>query len=1340
VTDTTSGRSPLTPDSSAVARVAKAERRVSAARIFAGGCAAAAIVVLVGFSLEFYRLGSTDAAAAARLEQDVRGQFAATTSALVGVAHRIAGNPDVVTAMGSDGEADDRARTLFDIVARERQRVLSESPELAVTVYDAAGVPRAWAGRASDVPAEPMKTGTAHLFVTSSPLGLRLVYLEAIAGDASRPRPGAVAAEHVLAAAPPAPLLLTTSAYELSTSRGPVTLRVHQPGSRAPDERSDERQFQISAPDGTPLLDASVSFASVASYREGHRRGVAGLALGIFALTILLLTGPLLDRRAVARDGRREIWLTLSVIAALLAGGALLWIAFRVSPWYAASGNRKAVKLLLSGALLAAIVAVCVSAAVRLRVALRSRRRWPDQETVLFAATQCVCGVVMAATLAAFEIVLGRSVDPAAVDLRHFSLHPWTAPRLATLAGILLGHAAVIWACALGCVIALSRWRLPRQWSSRHLIAALLWLLPTATIAVVGSFRGWPVPSLAIVLAALACTVSALVGPRLAVWYRRATVASRLIVLFAAFLVPALLVYPSVQFFGERALRYLIETRYAVEAMQHPETLQMRLRTALAEIDALPNLKELATSAVTASGSPRSDTAFRIWSQTVLARERLTSDIEIYNAHGTLVSRFALNFPDYGVTAQTAETLPACTKWDVTGEAPIFGAAQDRNMLRAQRSLCVDGRPLAVIVVHVVLDYRTLSFISSRMSGYFDVFGTPEARPSIEGSPSGDVDVVIYGWGLTAIYMSGNDAWPLDDQTFRRIYQSARTPFWTVLGRGQTRDHVYFTNDQQFIYAIGYPIPGIFDHLVRLAELTTLAGVGYLLVLLGTAAFSRLGRVGPQTGRALLREIRASFYRKLFIAFVLASIVPVLTLALVIRAYFASLLLSDIQGEASRTAAVAARVIEESDALLRTQGVTQFGDDVMVWISQLINQDVNVFDGPALSATSERDLFATGLLTTRTPDDVYYAIVLQRLPSFVTQDQVGSVTYMLAATPIRTGGRNAVLTVPLAFRQHEVEREIDDLDRGLHLAALFFILVGAAIGLSMAERIADPVRQLTRATRRIARGDFDARIAVRSSDELRRLVDAFNGMAAELKAQRDQLERTHRLEAWAEMARQVAHEIKNPLTPIQLSAEHLLRVHADRGEPMSPVLEGCVSTILGQVHLLRQIAAEFSSFASSPTARRAPADPVRLVHDVVEPYRVGLGNRVAIANDVAPPLPPVMVDRTLVARALANIIENALHAMPGEGQIHLTARVEDGLVELKIEDTGVGMDEDALARVFEPYFSTKTTGTGLGLPIARRNIELSGGSIAVESQKGRGTAVIIRLPVTTPPTDVPRGY
>jgi len=298
------------------------------------------------------------------------------------------------------------------------------------------------------------------------------------------------------------------------------------------------------------------------------------------------------------------------------------------------------------------------------------------------------------------------------------------------------------------------------------------------------------------------------------------------------------------------------------------------------------------------------------------------------------------------------------------------------------------------------------------------------------------------------------------------------------------------------------------------------------------------------------------------------------------------------------------------------------------------------------------------------------------------------------------------------------------------------VLLGAAIGLSMAERMADPVRRLTRATRRIARGDFDAQIAVRSTDELRRLVDAFNRMAAELKAQRGQLERTHRLEAWAEMARQVAHEIKNPLTPIQLSAEHLRRVHADRGEPMGPVLETCVRSILGQVHLLRQISAEFSNFASSPTAKPAAVDIADLVADVLEPYRTGLAGRVAIVNRVTPSLPRVFVDRTLISRALGNIIENALHAMPGEGTITLDASSDGQSVTLEARDTGAGMDAEALARVFEPYFSTKTTGTGLGLPIARRNIELNGGRIEVESTKGDGTLVRMRLPLAGQPPSV----
>jgi nitrogen fixation/metabolism regulation signal transduction histidine kinase len=390
---------------------------------------------------------------------------------------------------------------------------------------------------------------------------------------------------------------------------------------------------------------------------------------------------------------------------------------------------------------------------------------------------------------------------------------------------------------------------------------------------------------------------------------------------------------------------------------------------------------------------------------------------------------------------------------------------------------------------------------------------------------------------------------------------------------------------------------------------------------------------------------------------------------------------------------------------------------------------VNIFDASGLLASSERSLFAYGLLPRSTQGDLYRAIVIEGRPSFVAREAVGLTQYLVAAAPVRVQNRQAILTVPLTLRQQEIETQIDELDRRVLLAAVFFIIIGAAIGYSMAERIADPVNRLMKATGRIARGDLSARILATSSDEFRRLVEAFNRMAADLQRQRAELERSNRLAAWADMARQVAHDIKNPLTPIQLNAEHLRRVHEDRGAPLGRVLDECINNVLNQVHLLRQIASEFSSFASSPTARPVPESLEAVIADVVEAYRTGLKGRVDIVVDIPPTLPQVLVDKVVLSRALTNIVENALHAMPGGGTLQISGGLRDGQwVELAITDTGVGMDRAALDRIFEPYFSTRGSGTGLGLTIAKRNVELNGGTIAVESERDRGTTVRIRLP------------
>jgi signal transduction histidine kinase len=1307
-------------------------RHVSWRRLLGLGVLAALAALAAGAGLEWIRFGTSDAQTQAHVATEIRGEFDEMTTVLAQLGGAIATDAETVRALQAARSLQaepDAARALFEVLDRRLGDSKSRA-DVAVTIYDFPdGVARAWAGRPSDIPKDRIRTPRSW-FVTQSPQGLRLVHVLPVSGGDDAPL-GVVAAEHALSPAPAAATIAPTE-YVLPTAFGPASLRL---AFEEAGERQTPGAMVLRAPNGDVLVEAQIAPEQLALTRAHWRRRVAAVVLGIIAVTVMLLVGPALDLRSAAASVREHVRLTLLASALIVGGAALVWTSLDVA---FAGGPGPRVLLLVCSATMAAIIALLAVPLSQLRVRLRRKRREPGSASVAFGFTQVAAGLAMAGLLVLFEILLARALHGAPVDLRHFSLHPWSAERLTLLVAILATNIAAVWAAVVILAVSVVRWRLGRGYSPRLLLLWIVWTVPAFVIAVASIIRGWPLPALGLGLSAAVCATAALLARRTTLWFRHATVAARILALFIAFLAPSLLLYPSVNFFTVRALRSVVAGQFAVQAQNHPQMLQDVLAQVRDEIDAMPTLADLVTGgALDLSPGRQTEPAFLVWRQTALARARLTSAVELYDASGQLVSRFALNFPEYAGTIPALAT--AKCEWEVFGEGARFGS-EERRMLHAERSICepTDSgtRIRGSIVLHVVPDYRTLPFMTSQ-SPYFEVFRTQDAQPR-EGTTGSEVEIAIYGWGLTPIYTSGRVAWPITDDLFARIYGS-REPFWTVLDRGDTLWYVYFSNDQNGIYALGYPALTLFDRFVHVAELTTLAGLTFVIVLVATAMFTRIARERPRVGRALLREIRASFYRKLFLAFVLASIIPVLTLAFVIRAYFAGLLRDNVEAEATRSAAVAQRVIEESVAQrvigesqeLQCRGSEQLpsaSDDVMIWISQVIDQDVNVFCGPELLATSERDLFASGLLPTRAPADVYRGIALQRLPSFVGEDRIGTLPYMIAAAPVRAGGHEAILTVPLANQQREIEEEVDEIDRGVHLAALFFILVGAAMGLSMAERIADPVSRLTRATRRIASGDFDARIAVRSADELRRLVDAFNRMAAELKAQRAQLERTHRLEAWAEMARQVAHEIKNPLTPIQLSAEHLRRVHADRGEPMGPVLEGCVNAILGQVRLLRQISSEFSNFASSPIARPAPVAVPELVAEVLEPYRTGLAGRIDLHNHVSAPLPAVFVDRTLIARAFSNIVENALHAMPGHGSITVDAAEEAGFVVLRVRDSGVGMDDEALARVFEPYFSTKATGTGLGLPIARRNVELSGGRIEVESVRGQGTTVILRLP------------
>ena len=1283
------------------------------------GLLAAALVGAGGRVVERTRLGIDDSASLARIENELQSQFDQSAATLAALAADVADFSDLILAAGRDSS---EAGRLF--AQLERVLPVDDAGDTGVTIYGPGSLPIAWAGRVSDLPPARLDDDAA-LFVAPGALGPRLVRVVPLAepGRATA-RAATIAVEQVLGNVSAEPGLPDT--FVLSTSLVPVAVRARlgEPIAASP------YTFVIPSPEGAVLVEAQVAPDELTSARERLRRQTQAVVWSVLGFTLLLCAAPFVDVRRRSRHTRTFLLSTAGLLPAITGA---LW-AFRIAIARVGGPVAEPADLLLTTLWCAAIVWVSADLVERWRtlaprppvlVDLTSASA-PTRLGVAHAAAGCGAAWIL-------WVYLGFLRSLAAdlpADLLDFSLHPLDAVRLLTAFALPVMHATVVWAAATLVELARRVGRPSRRWPGPGL-AAVTWFIGALIGVRIAAALAPSIPSaplgIAVVTAGLCAAAVARLRPRV----RHASQPARLGVAYVALLLPAIALYPSLDSFATESRERLVANEYGPQAATLRDDLQESLRRGLAAIDAIPRLSGFLPQSAPGA-APTTEQAFQVWSMTDLADSRLTSAVELYERGGRLLSRFALNLPDYAALA--TETV-SCD-WEILDEAFSFGSSE-RHVLRASRGICEDGPRLGTIVVRAMLDYRTLPFVSSR-SPYLESLRPDSVTGDVAHSP--EIEFVAYGWSRAPMYVSGTSVFPLPESDFRRMVIS-RDPFWTTVSRDDGVFRVYFMNDRGGIYAVGYPVLTRLDHLVSLAELVVLVGVLLVMLLAGAAIFNAFGAGTPASGRALLRELRSSFYRKLSLAFVGVSVVPVVALALATRTYFANELQASVEASAVQTAAVAQRLVEDY-ATLQQNGpgtLDLIDDQIMVLVSRAIDQSVNLFDGPELQATSVRDLFASRLLPARTPADVYRSIELERLPTFVGEEEVGGLRYLVAAAPVRSGGTRRIVTVPLTLRLQDSERQRDELDRRVLSASVLFVLVGLALGYSMAQRIADPVNRLTRATRRIARGDLDARIAATSSDELRRLVEDFNRMAADLKRQRVELERTQRLEAWADMARQVAHDIKNPLTPIQLSAEHARRINLDRGSPLSPVLDECVEAILTQVKLLRQISAEFSSFASSPTARLERTNLVTLLEEVIAPYRAGLTHRITIDVSAQADLPPVSIDRTLFARALTNILENALYAMPGQGTLTIRSQVEAlapgvGLagasrpVTVTITDTGVGMDPDALSKIFEPYFSTKATGTGLGLTIAKRNIELIGGSISIHSERNVGSTFTLRVP------------
>ena len=298
------------------------------------------------------------------------------------------------------------------------------------------------------------------------------------------------------------------------------------------------------------------------------------------------------------------------------------------------------------------------------------------------------------------------------------------------------------------------------------------------------------------------------------------------------------------------------------------------------------------------------------------------------------------------------------------------------------------------------------------------------------------------------------------------------------------------------------------------------------------------------------------------------------------------------------------------------------------------------------------------------------------------------------------------------------------------------ILIGLLLSLWVSARITRPLEELAEGAREVGSGRWDTVIDLRGRDEIGELASAFNAMTQTLAAQRDQLVQTERVAAWRELARRLAHELRNPLFPLQITVENLQKARQLDAKQFLEVFNESTATLKAELANLNTIVGRFSDFSKMPAphfSRVNVNEALRNAARLFEPQFNAVGKPPVIPEYfLTEPLPEIDADADLLHRAFQNLVLNALDAMPAGGTLTMRTTEHEGSVRIEMADTGKGLTPEECSRLFTPYYTTKVQGTGLGLAIIQSVVSDHHGTISVSSDEGRGTTFRIELPQRQP--------
>ena len=529
--------------------------------------------------------------------------------------------------------------------------------------------------------------------------------------------------------------------------------------------------------------------------------------------------------------------------------------------------------------------------------------------------------------------------------------------------------------------------------------------------------------------------------------------------------------------------------------------------------------------------------------------------------------------------------------------------------------------------------------------------------------------------------------------------------------------------DRGAVFAVRREAATLGSALLALARLVVV-GVGLgLIATIGCLVFT-------------LRSFHLQLHHKILLSYFLMSVVPLVLLGVASaretqqrhEARLTERLQTDIARVRGELELLGAGVFDAADS-----------DQLEEWAPQR-RHDVLLYRDGMLEAASRTGLVDAELLPRRLPPSAYRATVLERRQIVRREAVYAGRAVWFGYAPILDGsGRTrATVGVPLLYEADRIEEQLT-LTGSVLLAAYMLTLVLVLVGgIYAARRLTRPLSTLAVGTERVARGDLDVELEGEGTDEFGQLVGAFNAMTRELREMTGRVARAERESAWRRMASQVAHEIKNPLTPMRLMLQQMEADLARDPVQGAENIRRMAPKVLKQIDSLDRIARDFAQFARLPRRRTEQVDAGALVRDATELYAGAAAQGIIVRCEVAEPLPPVWWDEEELRRVLLNMVLNATESLEakggGEVLLRATATQRGGKpgVRVEVRDNGIGIQPEDGARLFEPQFSTKTRGTGLGLAIVSRILEDLGGTIEFDSTPGEGTTFTLWWPSTRP--------